>query len=349
MVRIRSGWLAAIAVAGLVTGACKKNDDKAAGGSGATTTTTTTTTSGDKGGATPVAVSGADDLALLPVDSELVMGLNFAQLQQSALWKQFSPKLMEKAAAGLAEFKVACGFDPLEAVKSVSMGLKGLGAATPDGIVVVHGPEKAKVMACVDKAKVEAAKKGTDITVDGDVFLVKDKSGQPTAFTFVNDTTLIGAIGAMGTKDGVMAAAKGQSALKSSATFVEMYSKINTGDSMWMLMNGNSPAFSKMGSMGVKPKAVFGSINVTDGLTVDMRIRLGTPDEAKQLVTMLQGQINNPQVKQMFDKLDVTADGSDAKFGVAMSNQKLQQLMQMVGGMMGGMMGGGMGGPPGAP
>lgn len=346
MVRIRSGWLAALVAVSLV-GACKKNDNKAGTGSGsATTTTTTTTTTG--GGATPVAVAGADDLSLLPVDSEMVMGLNFAQLQQSALWKQFSPKLMEKAATNLAEFKAACGFDPLEAVKTVSMGLKGLGGAQPDGVVVVHGPQKAQVMACVDKAKAEAAKNGTELTVDGDVFMVKDKSGQTSAFTFVSGDTLVGTLGAMGTKDGVMAAAKGTAGIKSSSTFMEMYSKINTNDSLWMLMNGNSPAFSKMGSMGVKPKAIFGSINVTDGLTVDMRMRLGTPDEAKQLVTMLQGQLNNPQVKQMFDKLDVAQDASDAKFSVAMSNQKLQQLVQMVGGMMGGMMGGGagMGGTP---
>ncbi|HSN29504.1 MAG TPA: hypothetical protein VLT45_24620 [Kofleriaceae bacterium] len=344
MVRIRSGWLAAIVAVSLV-GACKKNDNKAGAGSGsATTTTTTTTTTG--GGATPVAVAGTDDLSLLPVDSEMVMGLNFAQLQQSALWKQFSPKLMEKAETNLAEFKAACGFDPLEAVKSVSMGLKGLGGTQPDGVIVVHGPDKSKVMACVDKAKAEAAKQGTDITVDGGVFIVKDKSGQPSAFTFVNDNTLIGTIGSMGTKDGVLAAAKGTSSLKGSAMFTEMYSKINTNDSLWLLMNGNSPAFSKMGSMGVKPKAIFGSINVTDGLTVDMRMRLGTPDEAKNLVTMLQGQLNNPQVKQMFDKLDVAQDGADAKFSVAMSNQKLQQLIGMVGGMMGGMMGGAGAGTP---
>ena len=38
---------------------------------------------------------------------------------------------------------------------------------------------------------------------------------------------------------------------------------------------------------------------------------------------------------------------SFAKIAIAMSNQKLQQLIGMVGGMMGGMMGGGMGGPGG--
>ena len=65
-------------------------------------------------------VAAGDDLSLLPADSEMVMGLNFAQLQQSALWKQFAPKLMEKAAGGIAEFKAACGFDPMEAIKSIS-------------------------------------------------------------------------------------------------------------------------------------------------------------------------------------------------------------------------------------
>jgi hypothetical protein len=350
MLHTRIGWLAAIAALGLAAGACKKNDNKAGTGSGSSTTTTaTTTTTGDKTSATPVAVAGGDDLALLPVDSEMVMGLNFAQLQQSALWKQYSPKLMEKVAGNLADFKAACGFDPMEAFKSVTIGMKGLGGTTPDGVMVIHGPEKAKVMACNDKMKAEAAKKGTDISVDGDVILIKDKSGNNSAFTFTNDNTLVGVMGTTASKDTVLAAAKGGSTLKSSPAFVEMFSKINTNDSLWLLMNGNSPAFSKMDSMGVKPKAIFGSVNVTDGLTLDMRIRLGTPDEAKQLVTMLQGQINNPQVKQMFDKLDVTQDNTDAKFSVAMSNQKLQQLVGMVGGMMGGMMGGGGMGGPGGP
>jgi hypothetical protein len=345
MVRTRSLLVAVVAL-GLGAGACKKKEEK----KGEATTA-------EKAGENPVTkgvggaalAAGADDLSLLPADSEMVMGLNFAQLQQSALWKQFAPKLMEKAASGLAEFKAACGFDPMEKVKSVSIGMKGLdGGKTPDGAVVIHGLDKAQSMACLDKAKAEAAKSGSEITVDGDVFTVKAKNGETTAWTFVDSDTLLGSIGPTASKDTLLAAAKGGSALKSSATFLEMYSKINTKESLWLLINGNAAFMQKAAQAGIKPKAVFGSVNVTDGLTVDMRIRLATPDEAKQLVTMMQGQTNNAQVKQMFDKLDVTQDGPDAKLAVAMSNQKLQQLIGMVGGMMGGMMGGGggMGGTP---
>ena len=350
MLRIRTGLLVAL----VALAACKKSDDSK-GGTPATADKTSEKPAGDKPAAPPAAAGGAisgqmgDDLSLLPVDSEVVLGLNFAQLQQSALWKQFAPKLMDKMSKGLADFKAACGFDPLDAFKSVALGMKGLGGSTPDGAVVIHGPDKAKVMGCMDKAKAEAAKNGSEVTVDGDVVIIKDKKGESTAFTFVNNNTIVGTMGASGTKDGVMAAAKGGSALKSSPAFVDMYSKVNTQDSLWFLMNGNSPVFNKMGGMGVKPKAIFGSVNITDGLTVDVRVRLSTPDEATQLANMAKGQVTNPQVKQMFDKLDVVADGADVKVGVAMSSQKLQSLIAMVGGMMGGMGGmgggGGMGGP----
>ncbi len=344
MVRTRTGWLVAVVALGLSAGACKKKEDKAAG----TTDNKITEKAGEAAKDVMQAVTyGAvgDDLSLLPADSEIVLGLNFAQLQQSALWKQFSPKLMEKAAAGLNEFKAACGFDPLEAVKSVSAGMKTVGDDKADGVVVVHGPDKGKVMGCLPKAKEEAAKKGGDVTIDGDVFTVKSKTGELSSWTFVNGDTLVGSVGPGSSKDVLLAATKGSSTLKTSAAFIDMYSKINAKESLWFLVNGNAPFMAKAAQAGVKPKAVFGSMNVTDGLTLDMRIRLATADEATQLVTMAKGQTSSPQVKQMFDKLDVSADGADAKIALAMSNQKLQQLIGMVGGMMGGMMGGAGGAP----
>jgi hypothetical protein len=227
------------------------------------------------------------------------------------------------------------------------MGMKNLapvaGApdAQPTGVLVVHGPEKAKVMPCIEKYKAEAAKQGADVTVDGDVILIKDNKGQTTALTFVDDTTVVGVVGPNATKDGVKAAAKGGSALKSSQTFIEMFSKLNSQDSLWIVINGNSGLLDKGAAVGVKPKAVFGSLNVTDGLALDGRVRFATPDDATSFVSMAKSQIDNPQVKSMFDKLDVTADSSDAHIVITLSSQKLQALVGMVGGMFGGMMGGG--------
>jgi len=363
MVRIRTAWFVAAVAALALGGACKKNDDAKKTDDKSAPKTTDTPAGGTP--ATPgttaaVNDANASDLSLLPADSEIVIGVNLAQIQQSALYKQFLAKFMDKASGGLAEFKANCGFDPIDSIKSIAIGMKGVGGgggAVPDGAIVIHGPDKAKVMACfnLDKAKTAAAAKGTEIKMDGDVALIKDKSGNTTAFTFVNDTTMLGIMGTKANADGLKDAAKGASALKSSATFVDMYSKINTQDSLWGLVNGNSHILDKAGGLGIKPKAVFGSLNLTDGLTVDIRVRMATADEVKGFVDLAQGQISSPQVKQLFDQLDVVGDGNDAKITVKMSAAKLQALAQMVQSTMGAMMGGmggagggmvGMGGTP---
>lgn len=352
MVRTRHGWLVAALAIGLV-GACKKDEKKPEGGGSAETKTATTTDkvaekpAGQTAEAPAPTNAGGDDLSLLPVDSELVLGLNFSQLQTSALWKKFvEPQLMKgDTQQKLGEFKDKCGFDPMAAVSSISMGLKGLGADTPDGVIVVHGPDKTKVLACLDKMKEEAAKDGSTIEKDGDVVNIKSKRGEAFAFTYVNDNTIVGVVGKDANTAGVKKAAAGGSALKTSAAFVEMYSKIKTNDSLWMLMNGNSKAFDKAAAMGFKPKAVFGSVNVTDGLAVDLRVRLDTPDQAVQIANMAKGQTQ--QFVKMVDKLDIAAEQADVKINVAMSAQKLEQLIAQFAGMMGGMGGGGgaMGGP----
>ena len=339
--------VATVLASGLVlTGACKKDEKKADPAAKATDKGTPAEKGGDK--ATPTPAGGAsDDLSLLPVDSEAVMGINFAQLQSSALWKKFvEPQMMKgEFPQKLAEFKTKCGFDPMAAIQSLSIGMKGVGEEKPDGVIVVRGPDKTKSLACFDKMKEEASKSGDEVTRDGDVVMVKSKDGDTVGITFINDNTAIAVVGPNATKDGVMKAAQGGSALKSSPAFVEMYGKINTNASLWMLINGNAKVFDQAAQMGVKPKAVFGSINVTDGLSLDMRMRLDSADQAAQMANAFKGQLQ--AFVSMVDKLDITSDGADVKLVVSMSQQKLEGLVQNLAGMFGGggMGGGGMGGP----
>jgi hypothetical protein len=314
MLRIRHGRLALVIGLGLAFAACKKDGAGAAGG-------------------------GSDeDLSLLPADSELVLGINVEQVQQSALWKQFvEPKILASndTTKKMADFKAKCGFDPMTAVKSMSVGLKGL-SDKPTGTVVVHGLDKGKLWSCLDTMKDEIKADGTEFTRDGDVAIFKNpKVNETYAVTFVNDSTMIAVIGDQATPDGVKAAATGKSALRTSPQFVEMYKKVKTSDSLWGLMNGNSKAFEKMGSLGIKPKAMFGSLNVTDGLAVDLQMRLETPDAATSLATLAKGQLD--QAKTMVDKAEVTSEGTDVKFTIVMSSQKLQSLLQQFGPMLGGM------------
>lgn len=359
MVRIRSGSLVALIALSLGAAACKKSDNKPSADKTAEATKTgsavAATDQGNNQSAAPAAggaIAGpaGQDLALLPVDSDVVFAINFAQIRGSALWKEFvEPKLATANIGPIQKFKALCGFDPLENLKSIAVGAKGSGSDV-QGAVVIHGYEKSKAMTCFDKDGVaEVEKDGSKVMIDGDTVMITDKNGQHLGFTFVNDDTALMVMGTNAeTKDGIKKVASGSSGLQTSATVVKLYSKINTQDSMWYLVNGKAPFMAQLQSMGVKPQAMFGSVNVTDGVSVDLHMRLGSPDEANNLVTMLKGELG--QAKQFFDKVDVSSDGQDAKFDISMSKDKLKLIAGMFAGMAGGMLGGGGGmGAMGAP
>jgi hypothetical protein len=347
MFRIRHGSpvvALGLTLALLVMGACKKDEKKADPATGDTAAQKADGTAEKAmGGGVAMAVA-AEDLSLLPLDSELVLGINVGQIQQSALWKQFvEPKMMTaETTKKLGEFKAKCGFDPMTAIKTVSVGLKGLANEKPDGVVVIHGVDKTKTFACLETMKAEMAADGTEYTHDGGIGMFKAKDGPPVALTFVNDSTAVAVLGEQANAAGVKAVTMGNSALKSSPPFLDMYSKVKTTDSLWGLMNGSSKVFDKMGSMGVKAKAMFGSLNVTDGLSLDLRLRLETPDAAAQLTEMSKQQM--AQAAKMFDQIDVAASGSDVKYTIVLSNQKLQQLIAQFGPMLGAFSGMGGGG-----
>jgi hypothetical protein len=278
------------------------------------------------------------DLQLLPVDSEIVAGINVSQMQHSALWKQYMAPLVHKASPKLMSIDAACGFDPLVAITSISVGLKHVTTPTPESVFVIHGLDKTKMLGpCLAKIKTELAKEHTKVTRDGDVVtMTGTKPGEAVAFTFLDDNTLIGALGERGTKDGVLELAKGGSPLAKSAAFIDMYSRINTTNSVWALANGNSHVFDKFAAV-VKPHAVYGSLNFTDAIGLDLRMRVDSADQAKQLASMGGSQMTT--AKQYFTKLDVASDGPDVHLDLVMTPEQILKIRSEFGGMLGSLTG----------
>ena len=326
MARVQQAWqgcLVALVALGLGLGsACKKEDGKSGAGGGAM----------GGGGA-------ADDLSLISSDAELVMGINFAQVQGSALWKQFvEPKLMAgDAQAKVKEFKDACGMDPMTAVKSVSFGISKMTSSSPDVVVVMHGLDKTKSLACLDNPKIkeQMAKDGGGYTREGEVGLLKGKDGKQAAFQFVTDDAAVLVAGDNVTAASIKAVVSGGNKLKDSKAFVEMYGKVKTGDTLWFFLNGNSSVMAKVPGND-KPRAVFGSLNVADGLSVDVRARFEAAEAAKKFADQLNQQLPAVQGFVKLDKTEVAADGGDLKIAVSMSGASLQENLSKLGPMMGG-------------
>jgi len=85
--------------------------------------------------------------------------------------------------------------------------------------------------------------------------------------------------------------------------------------------------------IGAKPKGVFGSLNVTDGLSLDTKIQVETADAATAVAADLKQK--SQMAATMVDKLDVTSEGDLVKVSVVLSNQKLQALIAQFGAMFG--------------
>jgi hypothetical protein len=295
--------------------------------------------------------TNSGDLGKLPIDSELVFGVNVAMVQTSPIWKDFiAPRVMsDDVKAKLEEFKAKCGIDPLAVVKTASIGLKE-GTAGKEGAVVVHGPEKAKVAACADKMKADKDAK-VEITQDGEVTILKPKGGgTAVAYQFIGDTDAVIVIGPKADAAGVKSIVEGKSGLASSATFVDMYNRLETEKALWMLINGKNSAFKPLAMAGIKPTHVFGALDVSDGINLDMRMRLASADQATQSATMMKSQLAPAAGMLKIDKIDVGSDGPDLKLTMIVSKanigpmlQSMQSMAKMAGGGGGG---GAMGGTP---
>ena len=276
------------------------------------------------------AAATKDDLAYIPADAEMVMGVQFSALQQSMLWKQLvEPQMMKgDVKAKLDEFKAICGMDPMTTVKSFTFGFKNLTAGKPEGVAVGNGVDRTVIFNCMDKLSKDAKTKAK-ITRTGDSYLIKGDDGSNVAVQIVGDKMIM-SLGPKASIATVKAAARGTSRLKANAAFSNMYKKLKSADTVWLVVLEKSKLFDQMSGMGTKPKAVFGSVNVTRDVTADVHIRVASPKDATSFAATIKQQV--AALSSFVDKIDVTSAGTDVSIAVLMSNAKVQTLIKMAGG-----------------
>jgi hypothetical protein len=276
------------------------------------------------------------DLALLPADSEAVIGLNFAQLQQSALWKQYiAPRMTTDDLRG---FAAECGFDPVTSLGAMTIGLRGLSGDAPTGTLVLHGFDKTKVMDCfAQKASPKLESSGVHVAVDNGVVLIDspDRTSHA-AFTFTDDSTAVVVIGpAAATREGVADVLAGNHSLRGSTELSAALQNVNTDASLWAVLSDSSPLIGTAnGSIAPytsqKLGTVYLSLDVTDALAFDAGVHLGSPGDVAAAVTTITSKIDavdpNKTLRGYFDQLDVFADGSDLIFSVAIAGDQLPML-----------------------
>lgn len=287
------------------------------------------------GGGTSSAAAGKqsavpNELDLLPIDAEVVLGVNWPELQQSQVWQKLvMPELMKERelTEAVSQIKTRCGIDLLTEPTRVAVGVKGIDAELPDGAAVVHGLTKAKTLACVEKWRPEAEKERVDLRTEGGIVTARDSDGYGIGLVFITDTMAVVMIGHAMTTDRVKQAAAGGSQLSTSQAFLDMYNKIDSKATAWGFVRGASVQAELADALGISPKAVFGSIKLATDVSAQVFARLDSADRAADTVQTMRGQVD--ALAGMLDKAELTSDGPDVKLAVTASGGKLDALVEL--------------------
>jgi hypothetical protein len=305
--RLAAGFLVCSVVIGL--SACKKDEGKAADG---------------KGG---VSTSGSKDLDMIPVDSDVVLGLDIAQAQKSAAFREYALPAITKSAdvqKVLETLKTKCNIDPMASASRLTASIKTAGNNDADFVGVLHGIEKSKAMPCIDSLKEELAAQKLEAVKDGDVVTIKNERGA-LAFTFIGDTTAVIVSGPKTSKERVLEVAQGKSTLKTSKEFSDMHGKLNTSHTLWFLVRGDNEMIAKnLEKLNVKSKAIFGTVNLTDGLEVRGNMRVETEEQATNMVDLAKTQTG--MFANMATKFEIDRDKNDVRTVIVMTQEQLKSV-----------------------
>lgn len=296
----------------------------------------------DPAPATPVApppvraprVSAAvhDPLGYLPIDAEVVMSLDATQLRASGLWKLLEPLISAKAGDALGKMHTLCGVDPLQSVRQIALGFKDLGDPIgPSGVFVVRGLDRGALLACMDRLVGTAPR----VKIANGVVAVAAAPGEhPAAFTFAGGSTLVAVLGPTASPEALAAVLRSGAPLRGSPVFTELFGQIQTRRTAWFALNGNSQAFDKFAGLGFRPTAVTGSVDLTNGFTGSVRLRLDSEDHARNLVGITQGQL--APLKAMVDEIELASEGADVVLRVGMSEGQVKVIAGIFGGLTAG-------------
>jgi hypothetical protein len=347
---------ALVAIAGLAAAGCKKDEGKSkeAGPAGPGTTPAGQVAEAPAGAGQLAPLAGQPAtaerlLAVLPMDTDIVMGLDFGRMRQSTLLAPLIDELtkMNQSQMGF-DMKAECGLDPAKMMGIAVFGIKMISKDKVDVSGAMTGIPRGPALTCMEKSKAKMEAEGAKVTIDGNYVMMTTKDGN-VGMAYVDDTTMVMKVSNTAPVDKAaldkMVGAKLGGGLTGSPEFMGMIKATNTGATLWGLVNGNAPV---MASSGLKFKAAFGSVDVTDGVVADGRLRMTTPDDATKNAQMFATQLVSLKGMGVADVAEAKADGNDVVVKVQMTPANIQKAKDTIGPMLGGMlggMGGGMGGP----
>lgn len=275
--------------------------------------------------APPPGAAASDILGYLPVDSELVVGIDFRLLRSSALWREYRPVFVAALDDKFALVTSNCGFDPLEAIESLAV-------AGPDNdnlVAVIRGWDRDLSIACVRAANA----KDNVRMVGHDLITLTRKDGSTSVASFVDRTTVVMDASKHPSERRLREVLGSGVPLRRSEAFLAMYDRLEHDVALWFVLNGNGTIGDGLAALGLRPQGIYGTVRVAANLSSTIRLRLPTADKAQKLAWKVDSE--SRRFRQMVDHLAITADGDVATISLGLSPDRLRALVKSSGVMAG--------------
>jgi hypothetical protein len=267
-----------------------------------------------------------DELAFLPKESEVVVGLDLATLRNTPAYRdQIEP--MIAASASFEKTRKLCGFDPWAPLAHVSLGTRKLGSESELVVTLAGGDANQEIACGLKQLSTEYSTRAdgdvTILTKPGDNFILAlAPVGRSHVLAFATpgvDAKRVHAQLGVG------------SPLRSSPAFMAIYDKLERGASLWFVVNGSSQLFQSF-SLGIRPRYIDGTLTVTDRYTLTTRVTMFSAADASSLASTLQGV--SAQLKQLVETLDIRAEDDLVHVDVVLTQPQMQTILVTLGGIV---------------
>jgi hypothetical protein len=271
-----------------------------------------------------LAAAADDVLGFLPVDSEIVLGIDAVTLRKSQLWATFESQLVGLFASTLESMRQQCGFDPLSSLERVTIGGRIDANERFSGVMVFRGIAGERTLDCIAQANPDAKiRRGK-----GSVTISRAGNDDVIA-TMVGAATLVAHFAPGANEASVQTVVAAGTPLRSSPTFMSLFERREPSAALWVMVNGNSPVLAPLVQAGGRPRAVDGTLTVSDRFTVAIRVAYGTAAEADQIVQSVTPLLGT--VRALLDRVDVRADTSTVHIQVVATEAQVRTLAGMLG------------------
>ena len=181
MTKRMSTLAAMLMVASATVAGCKKKDaNPATGDKAAATAVEKTAPKSDVPSSKPNGPGIMSDraLAAIPVDSDIIVGVNLQKLRSAPLLAGYLDSLPKQPPGMDFDIKAQCGIDPLAMLGSVVVAVN---SDTKRVYAVIGGISKSDILKCLDKAKPSITAGGATMTIDGDNVIIAHNPAAPAA------------------------------------------------------------------------------------------------------------------------------------------------------------------------